>query len=248
MKISFITFGSHDGYIHAALRLTNQAKSFNIFSSITAYTGKYLMADTSFWNKHGDFIRNNKRGCGYWLWKPYLIQKSMKQLEDGDMILYIDCGCELDIQEKEFLEFYMETVKKDKILGCNTFCLEEKWNKRDVIHLLDMNNSPHLKTFQHEAGALLILVCPETRELVDQWYDVSCTYHNIDDSPSILMETDIFKEHRHDQSIFSLLTKKHNLFSKINMKEKCIKYIRNKTGISVLNIFNFYHKLQNKSH
>jgi len=246
MKISFITFGSHANYIHAALRLTNQAKSFNIFSNIIAFTGKYLMSDTSFWNKHGDFIRENSRGCGYWLWKPYLIQKSMNQLDDGDILMYLDCGCELDIEEKTYLDFYIETVKKDKIIGCNTFCLEQEWNKSDVIHLLDMNDSPHLQTFQHEAGALLIFVCPETRALVDQWYDVSCTYHNIDDTPSILPESEIFKEHRHDQSIFSLLTKKYNLFSDINMKEKCIKYVRNKTGIS----FNkFYRKYaQNTSH
>jgi hypothetical protein len=134
----------------------------------------------------------------------------MNHLNDGDILMYLDCGCELDIEEKTYLDFYIETVKKDKIIGCNTFCLEQEWNKSDVIHLLDMNDSPHLQTFQHEAGALLIFVCPETRALVDQWYDVSCTYHNIDDTPSILPESEIFKEHRHDQSVFSLLCKKYD--------------------------------------
>jgi hypothetical protein len=231
MKIWFITFGSHSLYINAATRLATQAKSFNIFTNIIAYTGSYLLQDT-FWNKHANFIRENSRGFGYWLWKSYLIQTTMNQMEDGDILMYLDCGCELDIREKEHLLFYLDSVKTDKIIGCDTFCLERAWNKQDVIELLDMTGSSHLSTSQHEAGALLFLICPETRTIVNQWYELSCTYHNIDDSPSILPNAPEFKEHRHDQSIFSLLTKKYNLFSKINMKEKCIKYVRNRTGIS----------------
>lgn len=233
MKIWFITFGSHSSYINAAMRLSSQAKSFNIFTNIIAYTGSYLLQDT-FWNKHGNFIRQNNRGFGYWLWKPYLIQKSINQLEDGDILMYLDCGCELDIREKEYLLFCLDSVKRDKIIGCDTFCLEREWCKQDIIELLGMTGSPHLTTSQHEAGALMFFVCPETRDIINQWYDLSCTYHNIDDSPSILPNVPEFREHRHDQSIFSLLTKKYNLFSTINMKEKCVKYIRNRTGFSRL--------------
>ena len=232
MKTWFITFGSHANYIDASLRLANQAKSFNLFSNIIVYSAKYLMTDTSFWNRHSNFMYHNTRGCGYWLWKPYIIQQTMNKLEDGDILMYLDCGCELDIREKEYLEFYIETVKKDKIIGGDTFCVEQQWNKTDLIHLLNMDDSPHLLTSQHEAGALVIFVCPETRDLVNQWYELGSTYHNIDDTPSILQNSSIFKEHRHDQSIFSLLTKKYNLFSTINIKEKCIKYIRNRTGRS----------------
>ena len=58
----------------------------------------------------------------------------------------------------------------------------------------------------------------ETVDLVNEWYNISCNYHMIDDTPSIIPNVGSFKEHRHDQSIFSLLTKKYNIFSKESIK------------------------------
>ena len=56
----------------------------------------------------------------------------------------------------------------------------------------------------------------------------------VDDSPSVLANAPNFVEHRHDQSVFSLLTKKHNLFSRHTLD--CIDYIRNRTGETKLPI------------
>lgn len=234
MNLVFMTFGSHYEYIDAANRLARQAHSFKLFNEIFLYTGNYLMDDTSFWSKHSEFVKKNKRGCGYWIWKSYLIQKKMKELNDGDVILYLDCGCELDIDEKEFLLYYIEQVKQDKIICCDTDCNEQEWTKQDLIYLLDMNYDSFLLSHQREAGALLFYVCPETRSFVNQWYELCCSYTNINDTPSVLPNHETFKEHRHDQSVFSLLTKKYNFNSSINMKKKCIKYIRNKTKFSFI--------------
>ena len=227
----FITFGSHDNYIDAAIRLCKQAKSFQLFTTITAYTSFYLKKDAFFWKYHGEFTKH-KRGFGYWIWKPYLILKTMNNLKNGDILLYLDCGCELDLSEKKYLLEYIEIVKKDKIMGCDTKCIEQIWNKRDLIELMNMNKDEYLTTTQREAGALLILVCDETRNLIEEWYTIACDYHNIDDSPSILPNCPEFKEHRHDQSIFSLLTKKYNIFSTTCIKSHCIKYVRNRSGNS----------------
>jgi hypothetical protein len=226
----FITFGSHANYIDAAIRLCNQAYPFHLFTTITAYTGAYLKKDKTFWKQHGEFITKHKRGFGYWIWKPYLISKTMNQLKDGEIILYLDCGCELDLSEKKYLLKYIEIVKKDKIMGCDTKCIEQLWNKRDLFEFMNMNKDEYLTTTQREAGALLILVCDETKKLVEEWYTIACDYHNIDDSPSIIPNCKEFKEHRHDQSIFSLLTKKYNIFSTTCINSHCIKYIRNRSG------------------
>ena len=94
-----------------------------------------------------------------------------------------------------------------------------------------MLNNTYLNTEQRQAGALLFKICNKTRDLVNQWYELCCDYHNIDDSPSITKNLDCFKEHRHDQSIFSLLTKKYNLYSNYSLFN-CIVYNRNKSGIS----------------
>ena len=58
-------------------------------------------------------------------------------------------------------------------------------------------------------------------------------YHVIDDSPSIRKNIPGFKEHRHDQSIFSALTKIFNIFSKYSLFN-VIDYNRNISGVSLL--------------
>jgi hypothetical protein len=234
MNIKFITFGSHNNYIDAANRLIDQSKQLNIFTETILYTSEYLKKDLEFWNKHGNFINKYKRGYGYWLWKPYLIKKTMENMNDGDILLYLDCGCEINYNKKDKLLESINIVKTDKIIGTCTH-IEKNWNKMDLIIKLDMNDDKYLNTPQRQGGANLFLVCNETRKLVDEWYALGCDYHNIDDSPSIEKNLDCFKEHRHDQSIFSLLTKKYDIFSK-TLLHRSVDILRNRSGQSKLNI------------
>lgn len=80
-----------------------------------------------------------------------------------------------------------------------------------------MNSNEYLNTRQRQAGAIMILNNKKTRELINNWYLLSSQYHFIDDTDSNIKNINGFKEHRHDQSIFSLLTKKYNIYSNINM-------------------------------
>jgi hypothetical protein len=230
MSIKFITFGSHDNYIKAGERLLEQANKINIFTETLLYTPEFLKNDVDFWNQHGEFIHKNNRGYGYWLWKPFIIKKTMEKMSNGDILLYLDCGCELGSSRKNELLKCIDVVKTDKIVG-TTVSVEGDWNKMDLIDKLDMNKPEYLITAQRQGGTNLFLVCDETRNLVNEWYKLGCDYHNIDDSPSNIKNLDGFKEHRHDQSIFSLLTKKYNLFSKHSLKN-AIYCIRNRSGTS----------------
>jgi hypothetical protein len=232
MKRTFITFGSHEHYVDAAARLLEQAKTLGLFDECILYTSEHLQADVDFWGAHHEFVRANARGYGYWLWKPFLIKRTMETHQDGDVLLYLDCGCELDITRKRDLEACIEVVKADSLVGTYTGCTERDWNKMDLIEKLGMNSDAHLNTQQRQAGALLFLVCDETRRFVDEWYRLGCEYHNIDDTPSQLGNFWCFREHRHDQSIYSLLTKKWCLYSERCTLDSAIHYLRNKTGVS----------------
>ena len=93
---SIITFGAgSQDYYDAVKRLTKQSTELELFDNIIGYTDKNLKNDNIFWEKHSNFITNNKRGYGYWIWKPYLIKKTMDNMKDGDILLYLDCGCEI---------------------------------------------------------------------------------------------------------------------------------------------------------
>ena len=236
MTCIFITFASHGNYIDAGKRLLKQANDINLFTKTILYTPENLKEDTEFWNKHSAFINMNKRGYGYWLWKSYIIKKTMENMNEGDILLYLDCGCEIDNRKKNKLIEYIDIVKKNNIKmidsPTSSTCLEKYWCKMDLIETLEMNDEMYLNTPQRQAGALLILICNETQALVNEWYNIGCNYHNIDDSPSILPNLPGFKEHRHDQSIFSLLSKKYKLYNSKYSLRTSIDIMRNKTGIS----------------
>ena len=51
---------------------------------------KGVKKDEIFWENHSSFIENNKKGYGYWLWKPYIIKKTLEKMKKGDILLYLD--------------------------------------------------------------------------------------------------------------------------------------------------------------
>jgi galactitol-specific phosphotransferase system IIB component len=231
----FITFGAGgQNYYDAVNRLVNQAQNLNYFDKIIGYTDNDLKKDDEFWNKHSNFIENNKRGYGYWLWKPYIIKKTMENMKDGDILLYSDCGCEIDIgKQNKIIQLFNEFHINNDLICTSTGQIEKKWNKMDLIVKLNMLDDKYLNTNQYQAGVVLYSINDKTKNFINEWYDLGCDYHNIDDSPSIIKNSYIFNEHRHDQSIFSLLLKKHNLKHNCSLNQY-IEIKRNKSGISQL--------------
>ena len=230
MKKVFLVFAcSHyRNLINCALRLINEVKELELFDEIIFYTAQDLMNDKEFWDKHGTFIMNNRRGFGYWIWKPYLIMKTMEKLNEGDILLYLDSECRIIVEEKEHLLKYIDIVKKNKILYYYNPVImaglpEITMTKMDLIHKLNMQNDYDLLNMhQYGSGIQLIYICKETLNLQRSVYKyASEDYHTIDDTPSIIPNHPNYYEHRHDQSVLSLLIKKNNLISD-TIITKCI--------------------------
>ena len=223
-------------YVDAGNRLVAQAASLELFDTCTLFTDVDLKADPEFWPKHSDFIEKNPRGYGYWLWKPYLIKKTMDSLQDGDIVLYLDSAVELDSRKKDKMMELFTVVSKDLIVGIQaphpTFT-DINWTKRDLLVYMDMDATPAIHTRQFQGGTNMFYVCEKTRSLVHEWYTIACKYDLLDDSPSVLPNYGGFKEHRHDQSIFSLLVKKHGILSNTSLKV-AVDMLRTLSGVSKL--------------
>ena len=230
MKI-FITFGAgNNNYINAGKRLIKQAILTKYFDKTILYTQNHLKNDKQFWKQHSEFIIKNKKGYGYWIWKSYIIKKTMETMKNGDILMYLDCGCEIGGKKKFNIPKFFEYVKKDKII-CSFTCIEKDWCKMDLLIHFNMLNNDLINTPQNQAGTLMFYICEETKNLVNLWYKTSCNYHMIDDTISINKNFISFKEHRHDQSIFSLLTKKYKLYSQKSMRD-CVYILRNISSLS----------------
>jgi len=104
MTINFLTFGSHSNHIEAGERLLKQAKSLDLFDNLDFYKGDDLKKDKDFWNRHGAFIVNNKRGYGYWLWKSYLINKTIQKLKFEKVQLFLSGFEKNSVRWKDFLK------------------------------------------------------------------------------------------------------------------------------------------------
>jgi hypothetical protein len=217
-KITFITFGGPTENFHKRVKeITLQAESFNLFNNIIGFTEKDLQNDDNFWNKHGNFINENKRGYGYWLWKSYIILKTLNQINNNDIILYSDVGCHLIPNEKDKLLEYINILNNSKY-GILSFEIEyperhfeKKWNKSDLFKYFNENNKIDIEEIknsgQHHATFMLIKKNDHSKNLISKWYELCSNYDFIDDSPSIEKNDESFIEHRHDQAIFSLLVK-----------------------------------------
>lgn len=243
MKKVFLTFAaSKQYYINCCKNLVNVIKGTQIFDDVINLDDNYLKNDKEFWDVHGEFIMNNDYergvngnptvppGYGKWLWKPYIIKKTIENMNDGDILLYADARCEL--RNKNKLINLFEDVKKDLIIGShgkdswrgkpNT---EKRYSKMDLIIKLEANIDKIINTKQREAGCIMFLICDKTRKLINEWYETGCDYHMIDDTKSININYKEFSSHKHDQSIFSILTKKYNIFSNKQIQECMIYHI-----------------------
>jgi len=208
MSKTLLTFGN-ELYYGALNRLKKQATEINVFDNIIIYKDTDLHQMPEFWDKHKDFILANKRGYGYWIWKSYLTLKTLESMNDNDILVYTDAGCELNKEGKSRLNDYFKIVTESPhgILGFKyEQFLEKTWTKMDLYNYL---GCPVDNDGQIWSGGIIFRKCENTMSLVKKWHDTSCIYNLINDRSSNSPNDSTFSEHRHDQSILSLLMKKY---------------------------------------
>ena len=193
--------------------LTAEAGAFP-FAAVYALREADLAA-TEFWPAHGDFVRAHPRGGGYWLWKPFLVQRLLATLADGDVLVYADAGCALDAAKlPRFAEYVAATAAHPSgVLAFEMPHPQRVWTKAAAAAAVAARGPVDLDAGQVAATSFMLRASPETRRLVADWYALCADYRLLDDSPSrtadgvALPEDPAFREHRHDQALWSLLVR-----------------------------------------
>ena len=223
MTATLVTFGDSVRYAGTLRRIETAAREFPGFARVYAWNESDLAED--FRQDHANFIATHPRGYGYWIWKPQVILQAMERVPLGEYIVYADAGSAFKTTPAAMHRFqdYLqmaETHTSDML----TFALghplvEGAWTKMDTV----------AKVFPHPSGddeLKRLLLSPQimatiiifkntdkTQAFVKEWRDLcackSDGYMYVTDEPSKFQNLPIFNEHRHDQSIFSLLCKKH---------------------------------------
>ncbi|MGK4271863.1 hypothetical protein [Parabacteroides johnsonii] len=190
-------------------RLRKQIEQFDLFSNYYLFDENAL--DDSFKEKHKDHLILGSRGFGYWVWKPYLILKTLEQIPDGDFLLYMDVGCHLNVKGKKRFMEYIRLLGESKI-GILSMVLdyeERLWTKGDLFDLLGVRNDKNFTETKHRAATFLLIRNSKfSRAFVSKWLNVyEQGWNYVDDTESVSPNLDGFREHRHDQSVFSVLSK-----------------------------------------
>jgi hypothetical protein len=205
-SVYFLTFGNNK-FKQSLQRIQHEAKQLP-FSKVIGYGEDDLKQIPEFWDKHSSFINANERGYGYWLWKPFLTWYTLRTMNEGDILIYADSGSTIYTNYDQFKEIVVKARdSKSGIVSWTVGHIHSSWNKMDLLEHLNANHLLH--EIEYHATFFAIRASKETVELTRRWYEIGSNYHLIDDSPSITPNHSSFREHRHDQSIFSLLRHLH---------------------------------------
>ena len=166
--------------------------------------------DKEFKEKNKEIL-SRPRGNGYWLWKPYFILKTLKEkLEDGDYLIYSDAGIIyidkaqliVDFLNKRNAEMYMHRLPH----------LEKYYTKRDAFILMGVDSPFFSETGQFNAAFQIYKKSKFTEIFLEEYLYYAQDKRIITDDSNTLGQPNYegFRDHRHDQSILSLLTKKYS--------------------------------------
>lgn len=180
------------------------------FSSVLQWRKEDI--EPQFYNQHS-LILNQSRGGGYWLWKPYFILRTLEMIEEGDSVFYSDAGATFSrdcAPLREVINKNQSGVVGFQLAGPHK---EGAWTRRNVLQALDMDTEEIRWSQQHMASFLMVKKTPFAVDFIAKWLEL-CT------DPLLLTDAveeeglesfSEFQEHRHDQSLLSLLIKKHGI-------------------------------------
>jgi hypothetical protein len=146
------------------------------------------------------------RGAGFWLWKPYVILKTLELLGSSDWLMYTDSGMYFVRNPWDFV-LDEEPPNAKGVIAFGRCELNKQWTKRDAFVLMGMDEPAYTDAEQITAS---VIVCRNTefaRSFIREWLAYATDPRILTDLPNTqgLPNYPEFDEHRHDQSIMSLL-------------------------------------------
>jgi hypothetical protein len=212
LAVAIVTFANR-AMAHMHWRFRRQVRRFGVFEKSFVWTESDL--SPAFRRDFAAILSPSVKGFGYWVWKPQVVLQALKQLELGDVLVYLDSGSHINPGGMSRFWEYVDAAKFSPagVLAFRLDFLERDWTKADLLEYFSVRNcARYIDSGQIQAGALVIFKKPDTEQFFRNWLapfylDVGL----VDDSQSRVPEVPGFLAHRHDQSVFSLLAKQRNI-------------------------------------
>lgn len=154
--------------------------------------------DPHFFDRNIEIFKQ-PRGYGYWLWKPYFINRELQLLKEGDYLIYADAGVEF----VNNINHVIDRMRGDVWLFGNTW-EHEHWCKGDIINAV-FKGRHCVFGKQVQASVIIIRKTEISKSFVSEWLKLCQVPGLIDDSASKVPNHSEFRENRHDQAILTTL-------------------------------------------
>jgi len=202
--MNILTF-SDENYEKEKIVISKLSKKYN-YNHISK-TKKDLI-ETKFYQDNKQIL-DNKRGAGYWLWKPYFILNEVLLLKENDYLIYTDCG---DVFSNKIYNYLDNEIKNHDIILMSSFSKNTIYTKRDCFILMNCDNDKYWNSPQIEAGFSIWKKTDFSIKILNEWLKYCSILEIINDENKNENFSD-FIDHRHDQSILTNLSIKYNLFN-----------------------------------
>lgn len=213
-KIHLVTFAT-ENFQSQQIALEKSALGSGAVDSCDRWSMESLRREP-FFEKNREILQA-PRGGGYWLWKPYIIQQALLT-KSADWILYYDAGKRRGHRIHGKLDGFIHWCEQHRTgmlpgvyipqWGPNSW-----WTKRDAFVLMNCDQAEYHDTPLVQATFSFWRNDAASRDFVAEWLHYCEDARILTDQANLcgLPNLPGFVEHRHDQSILTLLCKKYEL-------------------------------------
>lgn len=211
-----LTYGSgrpYEDLVGAAIEREKKNCFFDEYRGLTEKNipPQYISQNQTIWEHFYDRFRGL-------IWKPHIVNDILNNLNYGDFLFYHDADC---LVHHSIAPLKSQCSENGGLLTLSTGCQEKAYTKKKCLELLDCNHESFFNE-QWMAGLFLLQKNNLTVDFISEWC-ASCQNFNLISNEPPLDEYPEFIDHRHDQSIFSLLLKKRGYTSPESLHNNNIK-------------------------
>lgn len=158
------------------------------------------------------FVVGDKQIGKYGLWRPHIIYDALQKIKDDDYLCYCDSGAYFI----HSINSLVDVMKKDNLylMPFELPLMEKQWTKRDVFITLYCDTQEITDSNQRMSTIMLIRKCKESMSFFKEYLDTVLAYPFLftdRENKFGKLNYDCFIQNRHNQSVYSVLTKKYHL-------------------------------------
>ncbi|MDQ8208212.1 hypothetical protein QEH52_11880 [Coraliomargarita sp. SDUM461003] len=226
----FVCYG--DGvFLQPRDQIVRDAEGLGIFDAIEVWDRARLMETPEY--RSLDKNIKDHTGSMYFWWKPFIIRKALEDVAPGGLVFYSDSGrYDGGFRLSTGAKYLIEEFRSSGFTGVLVpqFGSNQQWTRKECFEQMDCNTSKYRNSPQIQATFSMWIKSESTMAAITEWENCCRDFNLVGDvgEDRKQFQSSSFKAHRHDQSILTLVSLKHQL-NYLTLGEElthqCLKYL-----------------------